>query len=53
MGKQTLKQLLRSTAVILAFLAVLVDLLFGGTDFGTTGGIAPLNDMPIYDETYN
>ncbi|MCM1118347.1 MAG: hypothetical protein NC543_03210 [bacterium] len=53
MGKHSFKQLLRSTAVILAFLAVLVDLLMGGANFDKTGGVAPLNDKEPYDYTYN
>ncbi|MCM1119683.1 MAG: hypothetical protein NC543_10025 [bacterium] len=53
MGKQSFKPLLRSAAIILAFIAVLIDLLFGGTDFAPEGGIAPMNDLDVRDDLYD
>lgn len=53
MRKQPFKQLLRSTAIIIAFFAVLADLLFGGIDLAPTGGIAPMNDMDLNDNFYD
>lgn len=53
MGKQSFKPLLCSSAIILAFLAVLVNLLFGGNDFAQTGGVAPMNDRDMYDHLFD
>ena len=53
MGKQLFKQLIRSTTVILACMAVFVNLFFGGAAFGKTGDIAPMSNMDLHDELYD
>lgn len=53
MRKQLFKQLFRSTTVILACMAVFVNLFLGGVAFGKTGFINPMNNKEPSGEQYN